>query len=148
MTNKEDSSKQAIVQLILRWKLSTAEVQLQKDQAILSEETRAELKSLLDQYRGYDKIMFSAQENCDKNPATTRMMMNRIPNDILITHPSYRKISSRLQKNDGSKPHSKKAPMPNTTSEANSARSKRTMPCRPQKTSFPAGRKTANSAPL
>ena len=100
MNKNENAAKQDIVQLILRWKLSTAEVQLQKDQDILSEATLSELKGLLEQYRGYDKIMFSAQENCDKNPATTRMMMNRIPHDILITHPSYRKINARLQKND------------------------------------------------
>lgn len=100
MNNRENAAKQAIIQQILKWKLSTAEVQLQKDGPLLSDETRTELGSLLDQYRGYDKIMFSAQENCDKNPATARMMMNRIPYDILITHPSYRKINTKLQKND------------------------------------------------
>ena len=98
--DKQNAAKQAIIQHILKWKLSTAEVQLQKDLPILDEETRRELTTLLDQYRVYDKIMFSAQENCDKNPATARMMMNRIPRDILITHPSYRKINTRLQKND------------------------------------------------
>ena len=100
MNNRENVIKQAIIQQILKWKLSTAEVQLQKDGSALSAETRGELESLLEQYRGYDKIMFSAQENCDKNPATARMMMNRVPYDILITHPSYRKINARLQKND------------------------------------------------
>ena len=98
--DKQNAAKQAIIQHILKWKLSTAEVQLQKDLPILDEETRRELTTLLDQYRVYDNIMFSAQENCDKNPATARMMMNRIPRDILITHPSYRKINTRLQKND------------------------------------------------
>lgn len=100
MNDRENTLKQSIIQQILKWKLGTAEVSLQKDGPLLSEETNAELTALLEQYRGYDKIMFSAQENCDKNPATTRMMMKRIPHDILITHPSYRKISTRLQKND------------------------------------------------
>jgi len=75
MNNRENVIKQAIIQQILKWKLSTAEVQLQKDGSALSAETRGELESLLEQYRGYDKIMFSAQENCDKNPATARMMI-------------------------------------------------------------------------
>ena len=100
MNAKENAAKQNLVQLILKWKLSSADVQLQKDEAFFSEETRRELTELLEQYRAYDKIMFSAQENSDKNPAAARMMMKRVPNDILITHPSYRKINSRLQKND------------------------------------------------
>ena len=100
MNNKQNAAKQEIVQLILKWKLSTAEVQLQKDAALLSETDRAELNRLLEQYRGYDRTMFSAQENADKNPGTARMMMNRVPRDILITHPSYRRVSTRLQKND------------------------------------------------
>lgn len=98
--NKENASKQAIIQLILKWKLSSAEVQLQKDQNVLSDPTRRELSRLIEQYRDYDKWMFSAQENCERNPLTARMMMNRIPHDILITHPSYRKVNTRLQKND------------------------------------------------
>ncbi len=103
MNQKENAAKQTVVQLILKWKLSSAEVQLQKDAAFFSEETRRELNDLLEQYRTYDKIMFSAQENCDKNPAAARMMMKRVPHDILITHPSYRKINGRLQKNDDDK---------------------------------------------
>lgn len=98
--NKEAAIKQSIIQLILKWKLSSAEVELQKNEYALMDPTRKELKALLDQYRGYDKLMFSAQENCEKNPVTARMMMGRIPHDILITHPSYRRINSKLQKKD------------------------------------------------
>ncbi len=100
MNQKENAAKQEVIQQILKWKLSSAEVQLQKDQAFFSEDTQKELNELLAQYRTYDKIMFAAQENCDKNPSAARMMMKRIPHDILITHPSYRKINGRLQKND------------------------------------------------
>ena len=98
--NKEAAVKQSIIQLILKWKLSSAEVELQKNESALSEPSRRELKTLLEQYRGYDKLMFSAQENCEKNPVTARMMMGRIPHDILITHPSYRRVNSKLQKKD------------------------------------------------
>ena len=107
MNNNPNTVKQDIVQLILRWKLSTAEVQLQKDQAILSEEIRSELKSLLEQYRGYDKIMFSAQENCSSP-----------------THPTARSApgSRRTTTIPGSKPHSKNAATPNAISAANSTR--------------------------
>lgn len=99
-SDKEAAVKQNIIQLILKWKLSSAEVELQKNESALTDPTRRELKALLDQYRGYDKLMFSAQENCEKNPVTARMMMGRIPHDILITHPSYRRINSKLQKKD------------------------------------------------
>ena len=78
-TTKEAAIKQNIIQLILKWKLSSAEVEIQKNEYSLSDPTRRELKALLDEYRGYDKIMFSVQENCDKNPVTARMMMGRIP---------------------------------------------------------------------
>ena len=99
-TTKEAAIKQNIIQLILKWKLSSAEVEIQKNEYSLSDPTRRELKALLDEYRGYDKIMFSVQENCDKNPVTARMMMGRIPHDILITHPSYRRVNGKLQKKD------------------------------------------------
>jgi len=51
---KETTSKQAIIQLILKWKLSSAEVQLQKDEAALSDPTRRELSRLIEQYRDSD----------------------------------------------------------------------------------------------
>ncbi len=97
---KEAAVKQSIIGLILKWKLSSAEVEIQKNEYSLTEPTRRELKGLLEQYRGYDKIMFSVQENCEKNPVTARMMMSRIPNEILITHPSYRRVNTKLQKKD------------------------------------------------
>ena len=99
-SGKEAAVKQSIIQLILKWKLNSAEVEIQKNESVLSDPIRRELSRLIEQYRGYDKIMFSAQENCDKNPVTAKMMMARIPGDILITHPSYRKINTRLQKKD------------------------------------------------
>ena len=98
--DKEAAVKQSIIQLILKWKLSSAEVELQKNDSVLTDPTRKELKTVLEQYRSYDKLMFSAQENCEKNPVTARMMMSRIPQDILITHPSYRRINTKLQKKD------------------------------------------------
>ena len=98
--DKEAAVKQNIIQLILKWKLSSADVEIQKNEYFLTEPNRRELNTLLDQYRAYDKIMFSVQENVDKNPVTARMMMGRIPNEILITHPSYRRINSKLQKKD------------------------------------------------
>ena len=98
--DKEAAVKQSIIQLILKWKLSSAEVELQKNDSVLTDSTRKELKTVLEQYRSYDKLMFSAQENCEKNPVTARMMMSRIPQDILITHPSYRRINTKLQKKD------------------------------------------------
>ena len=88
MKDKEGSIKQGIIQLILKWKLSSAEVELQKENAALSERSRRELEELLRQYRGYDKTMFSVKESCERNPAAARMMMKRIPEEILITHPS------------------------------------------------------------
>ena len=97
---KEAAVKQSIIQLILKWKLSSAEVEIQKNENVLNDPNRRELRQLLEQYRGYDKLMFSAQENCEKNPVTARMMMGRIPNDILITHPSYRRVNTKLQKKD------------------------------------------------
>ena len=97
---REAAVKQGIIGLILKWKLSSAEVDLTKNENVLTDPTRKELKGLLEQYRGYDKLMFSAQENCEKNPVTARMMMSRIPQEILITHPSYRRINTKLQKRD------------------------------------------------
>ena len=100
MKDREAQIKQGIIQLILKWKLSSAEVELQKESQALSERSRRELEELLRQYRGYDKTMFSVQESCERNPAAARMMMKRVPEEILITHPSYRRISARLQKNE------------------------------------------------
>ena len=74
-SGKEAAVKQSIIQLILKWKLNSAEVEIQKNENVLSDPTRRELNRLIEQYRGYDKIMFSAQENCDKNPVTAKMMM-------------------------------------------------------------------------
>ncbi len=103
MTNKESAAKQGIIDLILKWKLNSAEVQLQKDSEYLSEASRRELTQLLNQYRAYDKVMFSVAENSEKNPETAQMMMNRIPREILITHPSYRKTGAKVRKDDDAK---------------------------------------------
>lgn len=103
MTNKESAAKQGIIDLILKWKLNSAEVQLQKDSEYLSEDSRRELTELLNRYRGYDKVMFSVAENSEKNPETARMMMKRVPPEILITHPSYRKTGGKVRKDDDAK---------------------------------------------
>lgn len=86
-----------IIDLILNWKLKDAGEQFERHFTSLSSADSNKLRSLLDQYHGYQIDFSEAVAHLDIDPEKSEFILNQIPENIRVTHPEYQVLMRNIQ---------------------------------------------------
>lgn len=98
----ENPIREQIAGIILKWKLGSASVQLQKEQPNLTPASYTELNTLLNHYREIDRLILSAGTVADEDPVRARSILKQAADEAVRngidpeTHPSWKRLESKL----------------------------------------------------